>query len=356
MTLDPNAGRFSPLAELESAPADTLDLIVANRFRFLVPVRQPLLLITQIQRSGGTLTSQLFDGHRQIHMHPSELHIGKPKYVWPSIDLTAGSTAIFARLSEPNALAHARSGYLKLSGAELARNKDHRKLILPFIFIGALQKRLFVQLMEKYPPANQREALDHYATSYFNAWLDYAGLYRDPATVKYWCAFVAMFLRHPDSANRFFTDYPDGAMIVPIRDPASWYASAVRHNPKGFGDPERAVEAWITCNTNAIAVAKAHPGRICFVPFENLVSNTASTIAGVCGRLGLTFDAAATLPTFNGMPIVSDSSFGAKFGLDETALHREHFLDHETYERIRCRTAKIWDTLMEAAQPPPCAA
>ena len=33
------------------------------RLDHVVPVREPLVLISQIQRSGGTLLSQLFDGH-----------------------------------------------------------------------------------------------------------------------------------------------------------------------------------------------------------------------------------------------------------------------------------------------------
>ena len=37
------------------------------------PVNSPLALISQIQRSGGSLLSQLFDGHPEIHAHPHEL-------------------------------------------------------------------------------------------------------------------------------------------------------------------------------------------------------------------------------------------------------------------------------------------
>jgi len=52
------------------------------------PVTSPLVLISQIQRSGGSLLSQLFDGHPEVHPHPHELMLGyKKKYVWPRIDL-----------------------------------------------------------------------------------------------------------------------------------------------------------------------------------------------------------------------------------------------------------------------------
>ena len=46
------------------------------RLKHLVEVREPLVLISQIPRSGGTLLSQLFDGHPECHAHPGELEIG----------------------------------------------------------------------------------------------------------------------------------------------------------------------------------------------------------------------------------------------------------------------------------------
>ena len=43
------------------------------------PVNEPVAWISQIQRSGGSLLSQLFDGHPQLHAHPHEIKIGYPK-------------------------------------------------------------------------------------------------------------------------------------------------------------------------------------------------------------------------------------------------------------------------------------
>ena len=45
----------------------------------MIPITAPIALISQIQRSGGTLLSQLFDGHPEIYAHPDELKIGHPK-------------------------------------------------------------------------------------------------------------------------------------------------------------------------------------------------------------------------------------------------------------------------------------
>ena len=53
-----------------------------------VYVRQPLVLISQVQRSGGTLLSQSLDDHPECFAHPNELTWGRPtKYRWPDVDL-----------------------------------------------------------------------------------------------------------------------------------------------------------------------------------------------------------------------------------------------------------------------------
>ena len=45
-------------------------------------IKNNLIIISQVQRSGGTLLSQLFDSHPQIHSYPSELKLTKPKFDW----------------------------------------------------------------------------------------------------------------------------------------------------------------------------------------------------------------------------------------------------------------------------------
>ena len=78
------------------------------------PVTAPLILISQIQRSGGTLLSQLFDGHPEIHAHPSELMIGYPsKNNWPKLDLSDKPERWFDILFEDKVIEHFKEGYKK---------------------------------------------------------------------------------------------------------------------------------------------------------------------------------------------------------------------------------------------------
>ena len=97
-----------------TADAREYATLLAQRTRHLVEVREPLALISQVQRSGGSLLSQLFDGHPEIHAHPHELHTGYPKkHTWPPLVLDDGPAEWFRLLSEPPAERAFREGYQK---------------------------------------------------------------------------------------------------------------------------------------------------------------------------------------------------------------------------------------------------
>src|SRR5512139_491248 len=103
--------------------------------RTLPSVNVPIALISQIQRSGGSLLSQLFDGHPQVHAHPHELKIGFPKKdIWPQFDLNDPPERWFEMLFEEDVIRHFKNGYEK-------GQNDGRTFA--FIFLPALQRRIF---------------------------------------------------------------------------------------------------------------------------------------------------------------------------------------------------------------------
>ena len=60
-----------------------------------------LLLVSQIQRSGGSLMAQLFDGHPELYAHPFEIHIGYPnKWNYPELSSTDSPQKWFEYLYE----------------------------------------------------------------------------------------------------------------------------------------------------------------------------------------------------------------------------------------------------------------
>src|SRR5918996_410393 len=96
------------------SPRPPLMRSVKQRLRWSIPVTQPLLLCSQVQRSGGTLLARLFDSHPSCFAHPHELKWGKPrKWHWPQLDLSLDADALLARLDEDWPSTFARKGYSK---------------------------------------------------------------------------------------------------------------------------------------------------------------------------------------------------------------------------------------------------
>jgi len=274
----------------------------ARRVEDVVPVTQPMVLVSQIQRSGGTLLSQLLDDHPECFAYPHELAWGRPsKYFWPALGLTSEPNEMFDALDDPFTPTFLRSGYSKQSW-----HSPTRREVFPFVFDAELQRRLFASMVPNTPRA-QRELLDAFLTSYFNAWLDYQNLYRPGK--RFVTAFTPRVNMHAESAAGFFRDYPDGYLVSILRHPESWYESARRHDPGEYGDSSAALELWSRSLDASQLLRKSHGDRVILIVFEDLVLHTVSVMRALCGRIGLMWHSSLTVPTFNSMPIVADSSF-----------------------------------------------
>lgn len=289
--LDPSQIR----AELARVPG----IRIENR----VDIKQPLVLISQIQRSGGTLLSQLFDGHPQCHAHPYELYIGHPdKYTWPTLDLGGTPDDWFRILFEKPVLGAFRSGYRKYSKAG-----DHEFEPFPFMFLPAVQKAIFDACIAATPIRTQRDVFDCYMTSYFNAWIDNQNLYSGPK--KLITAFVPRMHMDPQNLDRFFEVYPDGRFISIVRDPKSWYASARRHSPEEYGDLAASMQLWRRSTEAALDAERRFGDRVRIVRFEELLGDTEGTMRSLAAYLGIELTPALLVPTFNQFRIKADSSF-----------------------------------------------
>jgi len=312
---------------LDPALAAELEELIRRRAEDLVPVDQPLVLISQVQRSGGTLLSQLFDGHPGVHAHPHELHLSWPrgKYAWPQLDLEAGPELWFETLREPATHKFFAEGYTKPGVETLDR--------LPFLLPPTLQRRLFMAAVAARRIESARDVLNAYMTSYFNAWLDNQNLYGEKRWVT---AFAARTTIETDNRDAFFADYPDGRLIGIVREPVSWYASAVRYMPERYARVDRAVELWRQSALSLLEAREAYGAeRVRLVNFERLVSDTRATMAELTDWLGIDLPPIATVPTFNTRPIRANSSFDvAGHGVLEEAAHRDDALPNDQRETI----------------------
>jgi sulfotransferase family protein len=326
----------APAVETRPVPVSTpipLPSSVETRATWVVPVQQPLILISQIQRSGGTLVCRLFDDHPECFAHPYELLWGRPrKHDWPALDVAATPAALFEALDEGWVRKAVSRGYY-------VKGRDKH----PFLFDRALQRRIFESRLGL-APARQRAVLDAYLTSLFNAWLDNQGIYRSPK--RFVVGFTPRVNMLPASLERFWKDYPDGYLISVIREPASWFASAQRHHaqrsPDEFALIENAIGLWRESGEGTLAAHAARPDQVLVVLFEDLIQNTEAVMRRVCERTRLTFRESLLDPTYNGRPVESNSHFRPHIGIDRLALDRGTILSPDDRSRIAATAGDLY--------------
>jgi LPS sulfotransferase NodH len=305
------------------------DDLFRARLEHLVPVREPLVLVSQIHRSGGTLLSQLFDGHPECHAHPHELAIGYPKSRhWPQLDV-GKPASWFDLLDERYPEKHFREGYKKPA----QRPGDGEADVFPFLLPPRLQRAIFDRCVAELQPKTERDVLDAYFTSYFNAWLDNENLYATPK--KAVTGFAPRVNMKPANIDRFFAAYPDGWLVSMVREPRAWYASA-RTQKDSHADVGEALRRWTLSAEATLAEKEQYGDRVVVLTYEQLVRDTEGTMEQLVTRLGLTMSPVLLEPTFNGRPIRANSSAPVgRYGVlsDRTEAYREA-LDEGTIARV----------------------
>ena len=349
-----------------------LSLAANWRRHNVVEVSQPLALITQVQRSGGTLLSQLFDCHPQCHTHPSELKFAasdpdgsflsarrpiagedataaSPSSVsedggktWPIIKLDAAAAVWWQALEERRSREHFLRGYAKKVPG--LREPE----IFPFLFLPSLARQLFMDQTYTRDVESSRDVLNAYFTAYFNAWLDNHNLYtRD----KRWIvAFAPDLIRTRMSRAAFFSDYPDGKLISIVRDPAGWYSSAQAYHPRYRRGLEGVIAYWRDSTLAALEAKREHPDGVVLVSFERLVQDTRRTMQSITALLDLDLPEIALRPTFNGRPIKADSSFPvAEHGVLRAPAIRGSTLSTSDAKQIHDLVGSVHEAAMEVA-------
>jgi Sulfotransferase family len=269
----------------------------------IVPVTEPLVLVSQIQRSGGTLINNLLDGHPELHVHPYELHVGYPgKSDWPVLDLSADPDSWLQILSEPRVGRLFEEGYLKHPGPRASGPPTE----LPFTVVPSFLEHLFRLLCDEREPRTPREVMDTYMTAFFNAWIDNQGLRETP---KRWVTGFAPRVAWGESGQRFWADYPDGRLVSSLRDPRAWYASASHFKP-GYADLGNSLALWKR-GANEIATAKREaPDRVFVLTYEALVRDPKRVTVALADWLGIAWHPILLEPSFNRLPTVPNSSYG----------------------------------------------
>ena len=313
------------------------------RLQDLSPVTSPLALISQIQRSGGTLLAQLFDGHPEIHAHPHELKIGKPKkYIWPKISMKDDFERWFYILFEDDTIEHFKGGYRK------ERKQDET---FSFVFLPSLQKKIFLKYLDSVESITLRDVFDAYMTSYFGAWLNYQNC---SGQKKYITAFTARLAMDKSSIQSFFEVYPDGRLISIIRDPKNWFPSAFRHNEHikrdKYSDMNFALNQWRESAMATLLNKKTYGERVCIIRFEDLIGKTEPVMRSLANFLDIEFDLSLLIPTFNRFPIKANTSFESeRHGIMKSTLARHKTLSEEDVKTIDTLTGNEYEMVLDQA-------
>jgi hypothetical protein len=312
-------------------PRETGDLVsrLLTHIEERGPIRTPLVLISQISRSGGTWLSQLFDHHPQVWAHPLELRFGQSrKSDWP--ELPSGADAEDAW----ETLRYAKAEEAFGSGTYAKGNDDTH----PMLFDADAQHALFLRLGEIWKPTTDREWFDLYFTSFFNAWLDHQRRY---GAKKYLAGFASMLALEPESMRRFRQVYPDGWLVSILREPLGWYAS-VKQRAETDEKSKRSAKKRLYGGFDEVEAAyldniKAfHANRALFgegfveLDYEALAADTEATVRALADSIGLDWHPTLTRQTFNGMSIRPNTSFASGDGSKD----RKSILSEEDVARI----------------------
>jgi len=302
----------------------------------LQPVTTPLALISQIQRSGGSMLSQLFDGHPEVHAHPHELKVGYPKkFIWPLIDLNGSPERWFEILFEDSAVDHFREGYKKM---------DKYEDTFLFIFPPSLQRQIFLNYLNSLETRTYRDVFDAYMTSYFGAWINNQNRLGEK---KYVTAFTPRLAFMETNMVSFFETYPDGRLISVVRDPKNWFPSANRHQLDKYGEINKALSQWNESARSTVRNKQIYGDRVCIITFEDLVQRTEAVMRYLSEFLGLQFDDILLTPTFNKTPIKPNTSFKLeKPGIMISALTRYKTLSQEELQVIHETTGEVYQKVL----------
>jgi hypothetical protein len=288
----------------DGAAATSLARPLAVRRENVQPVDQPLALICQAPRSGGTLLGRLFDGHPQCHAHPHELHIGDRRpHTWPDLGLDEAPEAWWFKLEEE------RLGQMFEKGKRQiplkAQGERPEESHLPFLLPPTFQRDVFLQEIERRSPIeSEREILNAYMTSLFNGWLDNQNLV---GPEKRWVVAFSPRRAWADGLDKLFELYPDGRMISILRDPESWFSSAKGRDPEA--DPEALIEQWQRSAREMVEAKGRFPESVVIVRFDDLVRDTEPAMRALSSFLAIDYDPVLATPTFNGYPVGANSSY-----------------------------------------------
>jgi hypothetical protein len=280
-------------------------------------VGEPLVLISGLPRTGGTFLNQLLDHHPQIWSHPHELNIGFPeKWNWPQLDPSQTAEQLWERLKERSTAQFSRQPFYDKGSSSS----------LPIVISEQLQRQLFLLLRAQRSASEAnfaRGVLNDCFSSYFLAYLDCQRRYTPGK--RYVVGHASMAGLDSGYLAGFFEAYPDGWIIQTLRQPLGWYRSIqcyphperlslnrLHFSSERLGGSPPGIDDYLSIYRQSLGFVREsvqrYKGRILVLTLEQLVKDTSATIEALAGRLQIDLHPSLVQQTFNGMPILPNSS------------------------------------------------
>ena len=290
------------------------------------PPGLPILVSGQVQRSGGTLFSQLFDGHSEILAHPHEILLLKGGY-FTTRNLkrrVCGTKNAFNRMD--------RNGYAK-------GNVDGG--VHPFFFNGDL----FLKKVMSQRYKNRSEVVTFYFDNVFKYWVNNNNYNLHCREKKLICGFSPRL--GGENLDSLLGENPRIIYVHIYRNPCSWWVSSRLHcqRQKIYEDISSIDTQWRVNQIVALESLKTHPNQTIILSFDDLITQTERVMKVFCKRFDIAYDDVLKVPTFNNKPIGADSSFETnkepgKVNIEPAGRYKE-ILDKGEIDFINTRNGEL---------------
>jgi hypothetical protein len=330
--------RIQMIRQVSRNQESHLDDILRNVLKHIMPITQPLVLISQVHHSGGFLLNRLFDGHPELNALPHEIGSGTPTTGhWPGIDLDHKPQDWFETLYKEVDIIKVRK---KFSCG------DSESTAIPFVFLPLIQEQIFLRYLESAEKIQQRDIIEAYITSCFGAWLDYQNLSGEK---KFTTTYAPDLVTQSESMESFFGIYPESKIISLIRKPEDWFACAHHFEPELYGDVNKSIRCWQKSVWAGMEIKRKFGDRLRLIRFEDLMGRTETVMRFVSEFLEISFEDILLTPTFNSIPLqpakspkadITDAPFGSFIGARD--------LDEEQRKMIQEMTKEDYQTILEA--------
>jgi hypothetical protein len=297
-----------------------------------------IILISQLQRSGGTLMFQLFDSHPEIATFPYELNLGRPmKWNWPGSDAFRESPERYVNAAFTDELL---MSYMVKGLSSEYRGGD--TVTYPFKFD---YYQFWRDMRAVGKPESFRVFLLNYFNSFFRAWKNYK---KRGLPARHCLFFVPRLILDEQSMDTFTAEFPGNTIITVFRNPAAWYASAKKHDTSLYSDIDTACQLY-NDYANSVIRCRAIPScRVIVVDFDDLVDDSLGVVNKIEAELGLKISNKVS-QTLNSVPVVGNSSFaGMKPGIDKNSASRyKLMLSNEEIDQLRALTGEAYGALSD---------